>query len=202
MQLRIAQLVATAGIGLLACSVVNVPARAQTAGRAPGTTVAYTTDLIATVESVDQKTREVILRGPNGGKLAVFAGPEVENLAKVKAGDKVHVHYIEALAASLAKPGSGAGGGTVTTQAGIARATTAGGQPTGTVGGQVKANVLVQAVDKEANTITFTGPENVARTVAVKDPDARRFLATLKAGDRLDLVYTESMALTLDPEKD
>ena len=96
MQLRIAQLVATAGIGLLACSVVNVPARAQTAGRAPGTTVAYTTDLIATVESVDQKTREVILRGPNGGKLAVFAGPEVENLAKVKAGDKVHVHYIEA----------------------------------------------------------------------------------------------------------
>ena len=120
MQLRIAQLVATAGIGLLACSAANVAARAQTAGQAPGTTVAYTTDLLATVESVDQNTREVVLRGPNDGKIAVFAGPEIENLSKVKAGDKVRVHYIEALAASLAKPGSGAGGGTVTTQAGIA----------------------------------------------------------------------------------
>jgi hypothetical protein len=200
MQLKVAQIVATAGIGLLACSVAGLPARAQTGAKPQGTTVAYTMDIIATVESVDQKTREVVLRGPDGGKLAVFAGPEVENLAKVKAGDKVNVHYIEALAASLAKPGSGAGGGNVSTQAGISRGTTAAGAPTGTVGGQVKANVLVQAVNKEANTITFVGQDNIARTIAVQDADARKFLQTLKAGDRLDLVYTESLALSLDPQ--
>ena len=66
----------------------------------------------------------------------------------------------------------------------------------------MKTNVLVQGVDKAANTITFTAPDNVARTIHVQDPDAQRFLATLKAGDRLDLVYTELMALTLDPQND
>src|SRR5947209_18545157 len=80
-------------------------AHAQANPQSPGTTVAYTTDLLATVESIDQKTRHVVLRGPNGGRVALVVGPAVENLAKVKAGDKVRVHYVEALAASLAKPG-------------------------------------------------------------------------------------------------
>jgi Cu/Ag efflux protein CusF len=47
----------------------------------------------ATVESVDQQTREVLLRAPDGRTLAVMAGPEVRNLSELKAGDTVQVTY-------------------------------------------------------------------------------------------------------------
>jgi hypothetical protein len=58
----------------------------------------------ATVESVDQKTREVLLRAPDGRTLAVMAGPEVRNLPELKAGDTVRVTYYESVAARLDDP--------------------------------------------------------------------------------------------------
>src|SRR3954454_18767797 len=106
MQSRPGRALLAAGLIVALGAGAHRVALAQSGAQAPGTTVAYTTDLIATVESIDQKTRHVVLRGPNGGRLALAVGPAVENLAKVKAGDKVRVHYVEALAATLAKPGS------------------------------------------------------------------------------------------------
>jgi hypothetical protein len=164
----------------------------------PGATVAYTTEAVATVESIDQQSREVLLRGAGGRLFAVKAGPAVENLARVKAGDRVVVRYVEALAASLAKPGQG-GGGTAVEQGGIARHAPGGTRPTGTVGNQIRTTVTIDAVDRTTHTVTFTGPANAARTVAVKDPEAQRFLDTLKPGDRVDLVYTESLAVAVEP---
>ena len=44
----------------------------------------------ATVESVDQSTRQVVLRdNADGAVFTVTAGPEVRNLAQVEAGDQV-----------------------------------------------------------------------------------------------------------------
>ena len=156
----------------------------------PGTTVAYTTEAVATVESIDQQNREVQLRGTGGRLFTVKAGPAVENLARVKVGDRVVVRYIEALAASLAKPGQG-GRDTTAEQSGIARHAPEGARPTGTVGNQIRTTVTIDAIDHATHTVTFTGPANAARTVVVRDPEAQRFLDTLKPGDRVDLVYTE-----------
>jgi len=58
----------------------------------------------ATVESVDQQTREIRLRAPDGRVLAVVAGPEVRNLPELKAGDRVRVTYYESVAARLDDP--------------------------------------------------------------------------------------------------
>ena len=200
MQSRSARLLLASGLVAALGTGASRLALAQSSTQAPGTTVAYTTDMMATVESIDHNTRHVVLRGPTGGQVSLVVGPAVENLAKVKAGDKVRVHYIEALAASLAKPGSGDGGTTVTQQSGIARGTTAAGAPSGTVGSQVRSTVVIQGVDRQLNTVTFVGPANIPETVAVRDPDAQRFITTLKAGDRVDIVYTESVAFDLDPQ--
>jgi len=200
MQSRSVRLLLATGL-VLSFGATHRLALAQSGAQTPGANVAYTTDVTATVESVDQKTRHLVLRGPNGGRMALIAGPAVENLSKVKRGDKVRVHYVEALAASLAKPGTGGGGATVTQQGGISRGATASGDPTATVGGQVRSTVVIQGVDRALNTVTFTGPGNVAETVAVRDPDAQRFIATLQPGDRVDVVYTESVALDLEPQR-
>ena len=113
-------------------------------------------------------------------------------------GDRVVVRYVEALAASLAKPGQG-GGGTAVEQGGIARHAPEGARPTGTIGNQIRATVTIDAIDRATHTVTFTGPANAARTVVVRDPEAQRFLDPLKAGDRVDLVYTESLAVAVEP---
>ncbi|WP_207538149.1 hypothetical protein [Sabulicella rubraurantiaca] len=180
------------------CTLLATPSAQAQAQQRPGATVAYTTEVAATVESVDPQKREIVLRGPGGNLFAVMAGPAVENFDRIRPGERVVVRYVEALAATLASPGQG-GGGSATEQLGVARHAPPGSSPTGTVGSQVRATVRVDAVDRAAHTITFSGPANVARTVAVRDPEARRFLETLKPGDNVNLVYTESMAVAVEP---
>ncbi|WP_160939453.1 hypothetical protein [Teichococcus coralli] len=187
------------------CALLSTPgappaafAQASQKGQQPGTTVAYTTEVAATVEAIDRQKREISLRGAGGRLFAVEAGPAVENLDRIKSGDRVVVRYTEALAASLAKPGEG-GGATITERSGIARHAPEGSRPTGTVGSQIQATVTIEAVDYANHLVTFTGAGDAARTVAVRDPEAQRFLATLKPGDRVDLVYTESVAVAVEP---
>src|SRR5688572_14740339 len=51
--------------------------------------------LTATVASIDQEKRLVTLKADNGRTQTIEVGPDVENLAQVKAGDKVVVRYYE-----------------------------------------------------------------------------------------------------------
>jgi hypothetical protein len=191
---RLIPLLAVGG-ALLAAQAAPSEALAQ-ATQPQGAMVAYTTEAVATVESIDQQTRKVVLRGPGGNTFEVNAGPAVENLSRVKQGDRV-VRYVEALAASLARPGQG--GGTATDQVGVARHAPGQSAPTGTVGGQVRSTVTIDAIDRAAHAVTFSGPANRAQTVAVRDPEMQRFVDTLKVGDRVDLVYTESLAIAVEP---
>lgn len=163
----------------------------------PGTTVAYTTEARATVESVDQASRELRLRSAGGAPLTVKAGPEVRNLQQIRAGDQVVIRYVEALAARLLPAGE-SGSSEPSAQAGVSRSTP-GTPPTAVVGDQIRASVQVEAVDRAANTLTFTGPTGAVRTVTVRDSDAQRFLHTLKPGDHIGLVYTESLAVAVEP---
>jgi hypothetical protein len=146
---------------------------------------------------VDQASREVLLRGAGGALLAITAGPEVRNLQQIRPGDQVVIRYVEALAARLA-PADASGSATVDVQGGIARSSP-GTAPGAVAGEQIRTTVQVEAVDRSANTVTFSGPSGAVRTVAVRDPDARRFLQTLKAGDRVELAYTESLAVSVEP---
>src|SRR5215468_4879128 len=59
--------------------------------------------MTATVDSIDQKTREVVLLSKEGKKIAFVAGPEVQNLAQVAKGDIVNVAYGRALAIGIEK---------------------------------------------------------------------------------------------------
>jgi hypothetical protein len=191
------------GCALLAAQGIASEASGQAAAqpaqeqRTPGAAVARTTEAVATVEAIDRQTREVVLRAAGGNLVTAKAGPEVQNLDRVQVGDRVAVRYTEALAASLAKPDQG-GGSAVQAQGGIARALSPEGRPAA-AGDQVRATVRIEAVDRAANTVTFVGPAGAVRTVAVRDPDAQRFLQTLGPGDRVELVYTEAVAIVVEP---
>ena len=59
----------------------------------------------ATVESVDLRTRVVLLREDNGDLESVIASPELRNLAQVHAGDSVLVSIQRSVVLEIGKPG-------------------------------------------------------------------------------------------------
>jgi hypothetical protein len=158
--------------------------------------VGDTVQVTATVEAIDLADRLVTLRGPEGNSVTVEVGPEVRNLAQVKVGDRVVVAYYAAIAAEFKKPGEGVKG----VQADVASARAEpGARPGGIVGGQVKATVIIDSVDAKSNTVSFTGPQGMLRTITVQNPDAQAFIKKLKKGDEVEITYTEALAISVEP---
>jgi len=150
----------------------------------------------ATVEAIDLANRLVTVRGPEGNAVTLEVSPEARNLPQVKVGDQVVVSYYAAIAAEFKKPGEGVQ--SVQEDVGARRAEL-GERPGGIVGRQVKASVIIESVDAKSNTVSFTGPYGMLRTIAVQDPDAQAFIKKLKKGDEVELTYTEAVAISVEP---
>jgi hypothetical protein len=150
----------------------------------------------ATVESIDQASRVVTLRGEEGNVFTVQVGEQVKNLPQVRTGDKVTVSYYEALAAEVKKPGEGVAG----VQADTAAVTAPpGSMPAAGAGMLLRTTVVIESVDKKLNTVTFTRSDGASRTVAVDSPEGREFIKGLKKGDNVEVAYTEAVAIEVKP---
>ena len=146
--------------------------------------------ITATVEAIDQKTREVTLKGPKGGVVTFVAGPEVKNLAQVKKGDELVVEYAHALAIDLKKSTKTAASRTII-EGGKAAAP---GQKPGVVAGrQINVTAKIDAIDAKTNVVTLTGVEHTV-DLQVKDPAV---LKNFKVGDFVDAVYVEAIAISV-----
>ena len=55
------------------------------------------------------------------------------------------------------------------------------------------------AVDTKANTVTLMGAEGNKKTITVKNPELQQRIKNLKAGDEVDVTYTEALALAIMP---
>ena len=154
--------------------------------------MARTTKIVATVEAIDQAKREVTLKGPKGKVVTLTAGPDVRNLAQVKVGDSVVVGYLEALSLTLMKDGKALRGSTSASDG--ARAA-AGERPAGVVAEEVKVTADVIAVDTKNKIVTLRGPKQTV-DLRVNDPQQ---LKLIKVGDQIEAVYTQALALSVEP---
>jgi len=150
----------------------------------------------ATVESIDQASRLVTLRGEDGHGFTVQVSDEVRNLSQVKAGDKVTVSFFEALAAEVRTSGEGIQG----VEADVAAVRAEPGQmPGGGAGVLLRTTVEIVSVDTTFNTVTFRRSDGALRTVAIETDKGRQFIRGLKPGDRVDIAYTEAFAIEVKP---
>jgi hypothetical protein len=150
--------------------------------------------LEATVAAIDPATRELSLRGPSGS-VSVVAGDGVKNFDKIHVGDKVVVSYYEGLAVQLAKGSAKAmepAASTFDYRAGK------GEKPGAGVGASVTETVKIVAIERDTNTVAFTTHDGAVHLVAVKSPNMVQFLQTLKAGDSVEVTYTESLAVKVE----
>jgi hypothetical protein len=148
--------------------------------------------MTATVTAVSMDTREVTLRGEGGKQQTVKVGPEARNLAQVKVGDRLTVSYYQGFAAQMrvhGKPNEG-----FQDAAGAVRAAP-GERPGGAAAQSVSSTVTIVSVDVPGNTVTFKRPDGVTNTIPVESPEGRAFVKKLKAGDVVDIMYTEALAV-------
>ncbi len=176
-----------AGATLLALAAV--PAAAQ---EPPAHQASRTMSTTATVEKVDARNHELMLRAPDGHLFTIYVPENVRRLDQVKAGDRLDIGYHEALAVSLHKPGTPPVAERHETQR-------LPGRPAGIEAREVSATVEVVSVDPQRNELTIRRPSGELATIQVQDPQAQAKLVNLSPGDRLDVTYTQAIAVAVTP---
>ena len=184
--------------GLLTCALSVARARADqgsTTGsmtqRSPGS-VERTTHETMVVTGIDRSTRNVMLQNADGEKRTVQVPTDVKAFDTLKVGDRVDIDYYEAMAVSLAPPGSKPA---MTHRSGSTRMAEGG----RVAGRETTITAEVLNVDVPANKVTFKGPQGNARTVSVNDPAMQKKLPSLKPGQMVQFVYTEAVAASIRP---
>jgi len=144
----------------------------------------------ATVEDINQATREVTLKDTRtGAKVSFVAGPEVKNLAQVAKGDVVTIAYGEAVGIKLEKTSDHVRSRTVTEGSQRAKP----GEKPGMVAmREVKVVASIEKIEKD--NVTLRGPEHT-ETIKVKDPEV---LKKVKVGDFVTAVYQEAVAVKVE----
>ena len=162
-------------------------------GAAPAVTSQLST-VQATVQAVYPDKRSLTLVGPSGQPQTIFVGPDVK-LDRLHAGDKVNVNYYQGIAAQIAK------GHTRVRDPAPAEFAykNPNGTPGGGAGASVTATVKILGIDPGTNTVAFQQADGSQHVIAVRSPNMQKFIRTLKAGDIVDVTYTESVAVNVTP---
>lgn len=189
-------------LGVLAAACL--PAAAQkpaatvdaAAATAPGkAVVGQTVKTSATITHIDQATRTVKMKRQDGKEVEMVLGDEARNFDQLKVGDRVHAEYTEAVALELKK----GGGATAAASTGESLERAGKGEkPGGKAVRQVSVLADVVNVDHKKKLVTLKGPGGNLVDLAVDDPEQ---LKNIKKGDQVQALYTESLAIKVEPAK-
>jgi hypothetical protein len=186
MRLRLAAVLAGTLV-LAACSGISGSRPARTA------TQESLVSATATVVSVDQATRQVVLQDTSDGtNFSVVAGPEIRNLAQLDAGDTVQIDFYQATTVAMASPSDSGEPATAV----LAGRTPEGAKPGGMA--VVSDSLVVTLINYDANTglATFRTPDGFTRR-AVVPPNLRTFAGSLGQGARVAVTLTDAVAVTI-----
>jgi len=167
-----------------------VEAKAVAPGKAAA---AQAVEVRAVVMGIDKAGRTVDLKGPKGRVVTLAVGDEVRNFDQIQLGDHVVVRYMRALSLELKKTGSAVRESSETSDAVRAKP---GERPGVAAGRQVQVMANVVAVNAKTKTVTLKGPKGNLVDLVLEDP---KQVARVKKGDQVEAVYTEAIAVSVEP---
>jgi Cu/Ag efflux protein CusF len=165
---------------------------ATSVGQGKATTM-KTTSASAKIVSIDKAKRIVLLKDSSGKIFEIGATSDIKNFDQLKAGQMVRARYTEAISVELKKAGTAA-----PVQEHFVTASAANGPPGAGVARQVSAVADVVSVDHAANEVTLRGAGGAIVAMHIQDPAQMK---DIKVGDHVEAVYTEALAITVDPAK-
>ena len=149
------------------------------------------------VQKVDLAKRTITVKKVDGSSITLKAGPEIQRLNEIKAGDVVTARILSAIAYEVRQP-------TKEELAAPDKAAVVAGRNEKTLppaAGAVEAIrriVTITAVDRQAGTATFKTDDGEKTVVQVKRPEN---FARIKVGDKAVIEYIEAAALSIEPGK-
>jgi uncharacterized OB-fold protein len=172
-------------------AAVVLVSMAQTAMAQSRTVSSETRTETATVEAIEASTRTITLKKSDGTFVTTWAGPEIKRFEEVKIGDKVNARYYETVVVRLKQPGepdadTKTKGPTSSSDLLL---------PGGTTARQRTITATIAAIDMKVPSISFTGPNGWKYTSKVQDKEA---LAKVKVGDKVDIVWTEAVLVSVE----
>ncbi len=180
----------------LAALAQNAPQVAVVTSQAPGKIgEADAIQVQGKVKSINKKTREVTLVGPQGNQIVLPAGDEVKNFDQIRVGDLVTLTYVQALVVELKKVENSGIRERVESENRVAAKP--GEKPAGMVEKTVRVVANVVAVNPKAQTVTLRGAKRTVE-VAVNDP---ALLKSVQVGNQVEATYIEAVVLVVTAEK-
>ena len=176
----------------LALAVLALALSCATSKELPKYTDSRTVTATAVVQAIDLNTREVTLRGEDGGVFTFVASDEVKNLSQVRVGDSVRATYTESIAIEVKRVDGGTPDLSVAATGGSAAP---GEKPAGNVARTVTASAVIVAIDRTTNRVTLRGPSGNERVVQARDP---KNLESVQVGDMVYATYTESLGISVE----
>jgi len=146
-----------------------------------------------TIAAIEAQTRSVTIQKADGTYVTVVAGPDISRFGELKVGQKVNARYYENVVVRVKAPGEP---DTNTMTKGTTGSEQA--MPGGTKARQRTITATITAIDPATPSITFTGPQGWKYSSKVQDTEA---LSKVKVGDKVDIVWTEAMLVSLEPGK-
>lgn len=160
--------------------------------QAEGAVEVSQTEAVVKVVNLDRTARTVTVQGPRGRMVTLNVPKEAQNFDKVKVGSTFKVRYVEAVALALQR-----GGAASASVDKIVRLAPKGGTPGGVVVNTLRISATVEAIDYANREVAVKGPKG--NIVALKVANSVQGLADVDIGDRITLVYAESIAMEMLP---
>jgi len=158
--------------------------------------IAETNIVKATVAEIDHKKREVILKDEEGNKVKMKVSEDVENLDRVRKGDRVIAGYYQSAAITVNKPGETS----PEPAADEVIVSEKGEKPRRAIVKTTQITATVEDIDYEKRQVKLKGPEG--NTVKITVGDAVKRLDEVKKGDQIVARFTEALAVSVSkPEE-
>ena len=186
--LLLAALLATAGLNVQAQTAA--PAAAPAAEVAP--VAAEVTIMTATVDSVNTKTRTVMLKNDQGQLAPMKVGKSVTNFNKIKKGDTFVVEYAQAVVVGLVAAPKGTQPSVTGTRT-VKVQDQSNKKPFAEEIDTIKATAVIKSIDAKARTAEITMPDGKVNKVKVDK--AVLGLENFKVGDDVVVEYVQDMAV-------
>jgi len=183
-----------------AASLPLVPnALAQDRTRPPADSILVLADPVFTtgqVETIDQNSREMGLRGEDGRMLVMKVDPSVSGFEQIVVGDRLKVEVIEPTAVSIAsvEPASGkaqSAGAKWQRTATIAPRD----KPAGVDVATVRITATIDDIDYAKRWARLKSPEGILQTVHIADRIGN--IERFRKGDTVVLCRTEAVAISV-----
>lgn len=182
-------------IALIALSLATFPALTDPIPvQAQGVEVTDKVAVMAEVVAVDQATRAMSLRGPEGKVVTITVPPTDPHFDQIEVGDQVKVEYQQSVALYIGKSGEKP----ETTAESVTATSPKGTKPKAVMAEVVDVSAKVLAIDKEKRTLTLELTDG--RQVTTRVDESLPGFDAIKIGDLIHARITEAIALSLEKQ--